>query len=631
MFKVSLVNMPFSSIEIPSIALTQLQSVIHRRFADRASIEVCYASHDACRLMGVEDYRQICNESSHSGLGDWLFRQLAFPGLTDNTPAYQQRYFPAHDPRRQAFDRLLALRPGLGRWLDGLIERYRLDQADLVGFTSMFGQNVASFALARRLKQRFPHILIAIGGANCESPMGEEIARNVETIDYVFSGPALISFPELIESLLDGEPERAERIDGVFTRSNLAASSDSAAPPVALIGAELDIDEEVPLDYEPFLRAFETAFAGEEVEPTLMFETSRGCWWGERAHCTFCGLNGSTMSFRWMKPEKAVALIRSLFAYYPRVRRFNCVDNIMPKEYPREVFARLATPPGASLFYEVKADLSEEDIALLSAAGVDGVQPGIEALDTSTLKLMRKGMTSVRNIAFLQHCLLHDVHPAWNLLVGFPGEGEEVYRRYVEIFHLLVHLPPPAGVFPVRFDRFSPYFTEAARHGLELAPLDFYPQVYPFAPESLARLAYYFTDRNVKAPYFLAMARWIGRLYKVQGAWARAWDGGHPPVLCFERPGGRTVRDSRSGSTVVHDVGDGGRRLLEALAAPTTLAELAKVPFDPPLDREAELERLRSLGLVFEDGDRLISLVLPHEAKPERLLQRYAPLEAVPA
>src|SRR4029077_17506806 len=118
---------------------------------------------------------------------------------------------------------------------------------------------------------------------------------------------------------------------------------------------------------------------------------------------------------------------------------------------------------------------------------------------------------------------------------------------------------------------------------------------------------------------------------KVQGAWARAWDGGHPPVLCFEPPGGRTVKDSRSGSTVGHDVGDGGRRLLAALAAPTTLTELAKVPFDPPLDVGAELARLRALGLVFEDADGLISLVLPHAVPPERLLSRYAPLEAVPA
>ena len=129
MFKISLVNMPFSSIEIPSIALTQLQSIIGSRLGARASAEVCYASHDACRLLGIDDYRQICNESSHSGLGDWLFRPFAFPGQADTSEAYQHRYFPAHDPRRQAFDRLLALGPGLGRWLDGL------DRAALPGST----------------------------------------------------------------------------------------------------------------------------------------------------------------------------------------------------------------------------------------------------------------------------------------------------------------------------------------------------------------------------------------------------------------------------------------------------------------------------------------------------------------
>jgi hypothetical protein len=33
MFRISLVNMPFSAVEIPSIALTQLKAVVERRFA----------------------------------------------------------------------------------------------------------------------------------------------------------------------------------------------------------------------------------------------------------------------------------------------------------------------------------------------------------------------------------------------------------------------------------------------------------------------------------------------------------------------------------------------------------------------------------------------------------------------
>ena len=33
--------------------------------------------------------------------------------------------------------------------------------------------------------------------------------------------------------------------------------------------------------------------------PTVLIETSRGCWWGDRdRHFMFCGLNGATMAYR---------------------------------------------------------------------------------------------------------------------------------------------------------------------------------------------------------------------------------------------------------------------------------------------------------------------------------------------
>lgn len=621
MFRIALLNMPFSAVEIPSIALTQLQSVVKQRLGGRMEVEVFYPSHDMCLFLGLPDYTACCNEASNSGLGDWLFQRIAFPGAPDSTDDIRWRYFPANDQRRTAFERLAALREeALDGFLDTVISRYRLEQADMVGFTSMFGQNVASFALARKLKEGVPGLVTAIGGANCESPMGEEIVRHVPAIDYVFSGPALLSFPRLVECHLDGDREGAEHIPGVFTRANCRPG---AAPGVPVFGEELPIDEDVPLDYEPFLEAYESAFANLSLPLALLFETSRGCWWGARAHCTFCGLNGSTMSYRAMRPERAKSLLRSLFAYAPRVHQLNSVDNIMPQDYPRTVLADLDTPPGMSLFYEVKADLGAEDMEILSRAGVDQVQPGIEALATSTLKLMRKGMTSVGNILFLQRCLLYDIHPGWNLLVGFPGEGEEVYAKYVDDLPRLTHLPPPVTVFPVRFDRYSPYFTQAREYGLALAPLDFYPMIYPFPPEALDRMAYYFADRNLDAPYFLAVASWIALLRRQQAAWIAAWADGRPPELCFERPGSTRIRDTRTGREVIHDVGAIGRQALEALAGPTTFDRLGKLPAAAGLDWESEIARLRALGLLFEDGQRLISLVLPHPTPAERLRRHY--------
>lgn len=49
-----------------------------------------------------------------------------------------------------------------------------------------------------------------------------------------------------------------------------------------------------------------------------------------------------------------------------------------------------------SMFYEVKADLSEADMEVLAKTGVKFIQPGIESLATSTLKLMKKGTSAFR-------------------------------------------------------------------------------------------------------------------------------------------------------------------------------------------------------------------------------------------
>ena len=116
-----------------------------------------------------------------------------------------------------------------------------------------------------------------------------------------------------------------------------------------------------------------------------------------------------------------------------------------------------------------------------SKTGFKIIQPGIESLATSTLKLMKKGTTAFRNVCLLKFCAIYDIEPSWNLLIGFPGEGEDVYRKYLDDLPLLVHLPPPTDVYPVRFDRYSPYFMKSNEYGLDLRPLDYYSLIYPSA------------------------------------------------------------------------------------------------------------------------------------------------------
>lgn len=607
--RIALITMPAQELDLPSLSLTQLRTVVEETHGDKVDVSVTYVNHQFARYLagdasGTELYDQLCAHQ-HTGLPDWFFRQQAFPQLPENAEAYFRRYYPGKVPEVKALkDALLARRDGIGDFLEQIIEREKLHEADIVGFTSMFAQNVASFAMARRIKARNPGVLILMGGANCESPMGEVLVRELPFIDYVFSGPGLKSFPAFVGHHLAGETEQLGAIPGVFSKQV------GARDPKHVYGEELGIDADVPLDYSGFFDSHEQHFAGDKRNPHVLFETSRGCWWGERSHCTFCGLNGATMNYRSMEPDRAVNMINGLFdTYGPRSTEFFCVDNILPKPYPVDVLPRLKTPAGSRLFYEVKANLSEDELQSLSDAQVRRIQPGIEALSTASLKLIRKGSTAFVNLKLLMACVRHDIEPVWNLLTGFPGETEEIYRDYAENLHKVVHLWPPQGVAQVRFDRYSPYFTKPDEFGLDLTPFAFYSLIYPFDDASLEQMAYFFNDTNWDAPHVQALSKWMAKLWTAVEHWRNRWNSPARPRLMFQRDGERTsVLDTRGEAATSHPLSATAVAVLEALESPRPVANLAAVVGDT---WEQELDALDALDLVWREGDRAMSIVMP--------------------
>jgi ribosomal peptide maturation radical SAM protein 1 len=550
-----------------------------------------------------------------SGIGS--SGKLRSRSLPDNSVEYFRRYFPGKTTQGQRLQEMTAeTRPRIGPLIEQLIDFHGLDRFDVVGFTSMFSQTVPSIAMARHIKARNPEAIVVMGGANCEAPMGSELAKNVDCIDYVFSGPSLKSFPRFIRLCADRELGRAGEIAGIFTTENSSSVCGKAT-----IGEDLDIDDVIELDYQPFVDLVQKKWRDRDVQIRLPFETSRGCWWGERAHCTFCGLNGMTMAYRAMRPDHALRIINSLFRY-EKVNQLMCVDNIMPKSYLKAVFPFLHTPDTIDIFYEVKADLSEHDLKLLAQARVNVLQPGIEALSTSTLKLMRKGTTSFSNISFLINCLITGVTPFWNLLVGFPGETADLFEKYLADIPTLVHLPPPDGAYPVRFDRYSPYFKDASQFGLNLEPMPFYELIYPFSKKDLENLAYFFADRNYSAEYLRAVASNLVPLQQAVGEWRQRWATGDPPQLRVQGHHDKTtiIYDSRPGPAETFELTAVAARVLRTLARRMGASELAAEL--PDIDRSeiaAALEDLKKRRLLFGERDRLMSIVVDRvAAAPDR-------------
>ncbi|MCA1671526.1 MAG: RiPP maturation radical SAM C-methyltransferase, partial [Actinobacteria bacterium] len=199
------------------------------------------------------------------------------------------------------------------------------------------------------------------------------------------------------------------------------------------------------------------------------------------AQCRFCGLH-EIMQYRTGEWTHVVEELEELEARY-ELNRFFAVDLIMPRHFYSTFLPELRRRAHKwSVFYEVKANVGETDVAALASAGVDWVQPGLESLDDRVLRLMRKGVTAVQNLYFLRLCEEHDIRVTWNIITGIPGEQAEWYEELEPRVRFLFHLQPPSGASEFQLHRFSPYFEQPAEFGIRSLGADpLYRAVFPVA------------------------------------------------------------------------------------------------------------------------------------------------------
>jgi ribosomal peptide maturation radical SAM protein 1 len=317
--------------------------------------------------------------------------------------------------------------------------------------------------------------------------MGLELHRQFPFIDFVCRGESDFLFPALVEPLL--KRATPALLPGLISRDEAGQSVpvNGSAPPVT------DLDSLPYPDFDDYLQQIGQSSLASEFNPMLVYESSRGCWYGEKQHCTFCGLNDEVIAFRRKSPGRVLDELTYITRRYG-VYRLAAMDNILDMRYLRDMVPEMIERDlGCSIHYEIKANLNKSQLRLLRRAGMDNLQPGIESLSTSVLKLMRKGCTALQNVQLLKWASELKIEMPWNLLIGFPGEDTSEYTRMAEMVPALLHLQPPWRAGLIRLERFSPYFKDPQGLGItNVRPASNYDIVYPFSEESLERLAYLF-------------------------------------------------------------------------------------------------------------------------------------------
>ena len=624
---VVLVNMPFGSFRQPSLALGLLKATLAPL---DVAVTVLDATLDFAAMISPRVYDAITAWPAVDLLGDRIFA-AALPSpprqpadeyeaqiLAGGAPEHAIPHFgkmPLDDGLREAIQGAGAK---VAELLDGCLAEVMAARPQVVGFTSMSGQHAASLALAARVKAALPSACVVFGGASCRGEMGAELLRSFPFVDAVAVGEGEEVLPELVRRRLEGRPLTG--VPGLHTAAVSDERQASSGPGEA--PALVDLDRVPWPDHADYFARHAASPLRGAFTPRLPFETSRGCWWGERSRCSFCGQASEAMTYRVKKGEQALCELEALTRRHPSLPVF-VTDEIFSPSYFEDFFPHLQERiPGVQLVYlQTRPTLTREQLRALVSSGVRRLEVGIESLSTPVLTLMRKGTTGLRCVQLLKWARESDLDVVWNFLWGLPGERPEEYERMAALIPLLTHLQPPNTVGAFRLDRFSPLFEDPESHGVtDIRPCPAYGYAYDLPPDSLARLAYHFRF-SYRSPQ--RVSRYTAALAARVVEWKACYphaalnyvDDGVKLTLIDRRPGfdpdELTVLDAEH--RMLYLACDG----VQTDRALATLLARAKQPdVVGGGEVEALLQPLVEQGLMLHEGSSYLALGLPLSAEP---------------
>lgn len=613
---VVLVSMPWTSLTEPSLGLGILRAIL-----DQEGIQ--------CRILHLNIFllEHLRSNSYYALANVYALNDFLFSGVLDpEVSTKQQQWLRLKTDAMLTYElidekqyggldgvvhELLRLRQEvIPEWLNRWADQIANSNTTLIGLTCLFDQTIASIALAHLVKQRAPEKLIALGGYAVRSPTSEALLRSFNCIDVVCVG--------------EGEP-----VMGPLARASAGQLQLSEVPSIIYRGEDgeivttamapaVDMNTCPAPNYDDFFADLRLLSDQHKVDievGRVPIENSRGCWWGQKKHCVFCGIHDNDLVYRSRDGERVLEVMDNLAERYGS-RSFQFSDYILPNQYFKTLLPKLVERGSPySIFAEIKANQNGERISLLAKAGVDEVQPGIESFSSDVLRKMDKGVTGVQNVHTLLLGKRHGIQVRWNILYGLPNDDPVEIATMLRALPLLFHLDTPATRVQIQVTRYAPLQADPARFGSPVATYEpSYDLIFSqrFLAESgfdLNDFCYYFDIPFENAPL---LHRLYTEIDRTVDAWKQAQRQREVSLWYQEITEGLEIFDSRSEPPVISRLTTTESTIYHHMAEPISIETLRQRCHEISVDDfEHAWKRLEKLGLFFQDGEKVIGLALP--------------------
>lgn len=474
------------------------------------------------------------------------------------------------------------------------------------GFGLAIYQNMTSLYWARKIRERAPWVALAAGGSQCSDPMGLELFRSMPFLDAVARGECDASIVPLFQALRNGNTEMLEHVPNLACRRGeeiLITRSEPAR-----------LEDAVPPDYSDFERAYHRVEELTGRPANYYIEGSRGCWWGQKHHCSFCGIHTSGMAFREKETDVVYGEIVELLERR-RAIRFAFADTILSVRNLKKLVPKLeelGRNVDIEFLADVKPNLRKETVYALARAGCIVMQVGIESLSDRLLRKLEKGNTALQHVQTLKWCTEAGIVPYYHILTHVIGETPEDLRQMLALMRGMVHIHPPSGVFPIELNRYAPYFENWQELGFEKPePALFYRLMFSPGEIDLERFAYHFegVHPSTRTPQLDAARRTVAEFVE------KEWIPGYENEFVHYWAGRDFVRLFREGTLRRRQVLEGPEAELYLECDRVRHVEALKREFRPRLapDRiEKLIDELCQDGFMARaaDGVHVLSLAI---------------------
>jgi anaerobic magnesium-protoporphyrin IX monomethyl ester cyclase len=327
--------------------------------------------------------------------------------------------------------------------------------------------------IARAAKERYPHLPVILGGWHPSLLPDQTLA--CPYVDVVVRGQGEAALLEIVERLHAGES--LEGIDGVGYKEDdrLVFNAPRALVPLR----DLPPKAYHLADFDAYERACGRRWA--------MYISSLACPYS-CAYCTNEGVYGR--QWNALDGEQVADEMTDLVTRYGLELLWVVDDNFLVDRERALQIAEGLVSAGVKFDWSVQATtnlvsrLTEAELRLLRRAGLSQICHGAESASPKVLELMNKGFQKVETIyTAAERCIAAGIRPSFNIIFGFPGEGEPERRETVRFIMDVCRRYPGAEFWTNIFTPYpgAPMMQRAAEIGIETPDTfegwaDFFPR-----------------------------------------------------------------------------------------------------------------------------------------------------------